>query len=172
MISLFAAACKSWGWIEDDWNISFLAEGRGETVVTDWCDELALLLTGRVSFSPPLLVPLLLLLCSVGMILALTTSWPVLSMSKSVGSSDGWLARWPSSSVNESSNCRIPLSTGFWRRFIKRSRSSCTCEARLLRLLLPSTPLPFTFCCTRSSRAKALLASVTIAISHYVNIDV
>ena len=154
MISLFAAACKSWGWIEDDWSISFLPSW-GE-MAEGWWDEMLVLVTARLSFSPLLPLPV----CNVGTMLALSTSWPVLSMSKSVGNSEGWLARWPSSSTSESSNSRMPFKTGFCSKFMRRSRSSCTCEARLLRLLFPSTPLLlFTFCCTLSRRASALLAS-------------
>lgn len=81
---------------------------------------------------------------------------PDLSMSKSLGSSEGWWTRCWFNSSRESSSFRIFLRTGFWSRLVRRSKSVWTWEATPL-----ASSLVETLCCTRSSRARALLASTS-----------
>ncbi len=108
------------------------------------------------SFEDSLLAPLL---WPNGTASGFRTSWPELSMSKSVGRRDGWCVRCWLSSVRESSNCNIPRRTGFCRSPVRSSKSSRTWEATLFRL--SPVESPDTLCCTLSNRAKARFASET-----------
>ena len=149
IISLLAAACRT-----DCWNAApVLATSllcvSGDTV--DCLDELVLLRAG-LDF-PPLVLNDVRWVCRM---FWLTTRVPVLSISKSLGSSDGWCTRCWFNSSSESSNLRMFLSTGFCSRLVRRSKSVWTWEATLF----PAS-LFVTFCWTRSRRARALLASTT-----------
>lgn len=151
IISLLAAACRI-----DCWNAApvlttsfFLVSGES----VDCLEELVLLRAG-LDFPSFVLVDPERWVCRM---FWLTTRVPALSMSKSLGRREGWWTRCWFNSSNESSSFNMFLKTGFWRRLVSRSKSVWTWEATTFP---PS--LVETLCCTRSRRARALLASATI----------
>lgn len=147
IISLLAAACRMDCWNAAPVLATSLLWFSGDTV--NCLEELVLLRAGLDL--PPLVLNDDRLVCRM---FWLTTRVPDLSMSKSLGSRDGWCIRCWFNSSSESSSLRMFLSTGFCRRLVRRSKSVWTWEA---------TPFPaslfVTFCWTRSRRARALLAS-------------
>ena len=89
--------------------------------------------------------------------LALSTRWPEVSMSKSAGSRDGWCAICACRFSKESWTANMFFKTGFRSRFESISKSVLTWED----IFRPPSSLQ-TFRWTRSKRARALWASEKI----------